>query len=956
MSASWVNPCHSAALQRITEPEHRAAHVLSQAEAYICDAIKAGESCDLSQLPKASSNVRGYVLRDIISSPPRRADNRRSSLLLIAARVLGDLDLSDAEVTTTCMFVNCEFTGTIDIQRTQIRSVEIYGGLAPRILARSLRSEFDLVIRGIRCDRIDLTGAELRGIDLGGSVLSNPLGQTILADKVLIEGDFAAGERFISRGQVQMRHARIQGQLFLDGAEIAGSKGLALDATGLRAGQGVSMGNGFRAFGEVRLIDSEIVGVTSFSGGKFSNPGADCVDVSGCSISRSLNATSGFESIGEFKLLATEIGGQLVLENAKLKNLDRDALSADGAVVKGGIFANEGFEADGTVRFVGSSIDGPVSFNGAKLNNPRGFTLNAAHARIGGALVLSRGFVSNGRIDLSAGEVSGSVQLDGARLRNADGISLCADGVRVGSSLNARNGFSSVGEMRLTSAHIGGQLSLASASLSNLTGSSFSADRMVVDGTWFAGEGLSSSGEFRAVGAQVRGQCIFDGGTFSNPSAPALALDGATVRANLSLCDGFESDGEVRLPGVEVGGQFSIQGGAFRNADKSAFAAEKMSVSGIAFLAQFTFEGVLNFSVSQFDTSMVVAEASGKGRFDFSECRFRGTTTLNFELEQRETVSLNGARFEAATTVQISGESDVPRGELAKLSGSGIQAVSSISIGGDWFQADLDGARFMQVSSLFSAAESAHAESGAVALESIKGCSLVNLEMNGLDLSQCEFATAYDIDGVRLTGNNHFLRSPDDDGPRDVLYDEVLLRAHSSDGESWAAMLNDRKSESAAQEAIGVEAAYRSIRHALECSGNAPGANEFYFGEMEMRRIGSHTPRSTKLLITLYKFVCGYATRPLDAATVMWFLFALSIAAWAAKFVAPSSASCLTPGGSNSFSNLVANFGLLPSQLAGYLDEPNACSIATLALTVLGIAFAITAVLFVVAIRSRVKR
>ncbi len=64
-----------------------------------------------------------------------------------------------------------------------------------------------------------------------------------------------------------------------------------------------------------------------------------------------------------------------------------------------------------------------------------------------------------------------------------------------------------------------------------------------------------------------------------------------------------------------------------------------------------------------------------------------------------------------------------------------------------------------------------------------------------------------------------------------------------------------------------VEALYRQLRAGLEASKAAPAAADFYYGEMEMRRLA--TPRSLeRALLVVYKWVGGYgvrAWRPLAA-------------------------------------------------------------------------------------------
>jgi hypothetical protein len=54
---------------------------------------------------------------------------------------------------------------------------------------------------------------------------------------------------------------------------------------------------------------------------------------------------------------------------------------------------------------------------------------------------------------------------------------------------------------------------------------------------------------------------------------------------------------------------------------------------------------------------------------------------------------------------------------------------------------------------------------------------------------------------------------------------------------------------------------YRSLRKAYEDAKNEPGAADFNYGEMEMRRLDLQTATAERLLLTLYWLVSGYSLR-----------------------------------------------------------------------------------------------
>jgi hypothetical protein len=58
---------------------------------------------------------------------------------------------------------------------------------------------------------------------------------------------------------------------------------------------------------------------------------------------------------------------------------------------------------------------------------------------------------------------------------------------------------------------------------------------------------------------------------------------------------------------------------------------------------------------------------------------------------------------------------------------------------------------------------------------------------------------------------------------------------------------------------------YRALRKAQEDSKDEPGAADFYYGEVEMRRKASSTPWAERFILWLYWLVSGYGLRGLRA-------------------------------------------------------------------------------------------
>ncbi|CAL9325523.1 hypothetical protein [Streptomyces sp. SudanB182_2057] len=67
---------------------------------------------------------------------------------------------------------------------------------------------------------------------------------------------------------------------------------------------------------------------------------------------------------------------------------------------------------------------------------------------------------------------------------------------------------------------------------------------------------------------------------------------------------------------------------------------------------------------------------------------------------------------------------------------------------------------------------------------------------------------------------------------------------------------------------------YRQLRKALEDGRNEPGAADLYYGEMEMRRHGTTTPRGERTLLHLYWALSGYGLRSTRA--LAWLALAIT--------------------------------------------------------------------------------
>jgi uncharacterized protein YjbI with pentapeptide repeats len=204
---------------------------------------------------------------------------------------------------------------------------------------------------------------------------------------------------------------------------------------------------------------------------------------------------------------------------------------------------------------------------------------------------------------------------------------------------------------------------------------------------------------------------------------------------------------------------------------------------------------------------------------------------------------------------------------------------------------------------------------------SLRGVDLTNLTLSDVNLQACLFDGAFHLDRLKIEGSKPFAGTPRGlrvkwSGlprvwwwtRRQVLAEEHRWRSSmgeesthpartiqqsdwyppNSQASPWVEMYSSQPSQVLGPDELA--GLYRDLRKAYEDAKNEPGAADFYFGEMEMRRLASSTPPGERILLFLYWLVSGYGlrgSRALIALMVTTGVFALLFQAWG--FVSPGS-------------------------------------------------------------------
>ncbi|MFB8027280.1 MULTISPECIES: pentapeptide repeat-containing protein [unclassified Streptomyces] len=154
-----------------------------------------------------------------------------------------------------------------------------------------------------------------------------------------------------------------------------------------------------------------------------------------------------------------------------------------------------------------------------------------------------------------------------------------------------------------------------------------------------------------------------------------------------------------------------------------------------------------------------------------------------------------------------------------------------------------------------------------VRLTSLRGVDAAHLVLADVDLSRCLFTGTVHLDQLRLEGDCTFSLPPHTPWwhwyrgyftPRRTLAEEHHWRARQpSAARGW----NTAVLGAGNVRPVQLAPVYRALRKAFEDGKHEPGAADFYYGEMEMRRNAHDIRRSERFLLTSYWALSGYGLR-----------------------------------------------------------------------------------------------
>lgn len=395
---------------------------------------------------------------------------------------------------------------------------------------------------------------------------------------------------------------------------------------------------------------------------------------------------------------------------------------------------------------------------------------------------------------------------------------------------------------------------------------------------WFDSATFTGDAWFNS--ATFTGQAIFDSATFNGEASFDSATFNGDAVFNSATFSGdalFESATFARdawfTPVTFTGKAWFTHGNFMANADFSS-----ANFTGAAWFLTTAFSQDAHFGSATFTGNVVFEWAAFAGEAEFRSASFERAAFLGPLRGDR--VDLSEATFGSPIRVEIDAKSLVCRR---------THWLDTARVWVRYAEVDLSDAVFDHPLTIATRRRPPATAAGAFAdadpqaqVTSLQGVDAAHLVLTDMDLSRCLFSGTVHLDQVRLEGQYRLATAPAGLRrrgawpvrwtPRRTLAEEHHWRASRQVGaDGWAPAPQGREVLTPA----ALAPVYRQLRKSFEDGKHEPGAADFYYGEMEMRRHADDIPRGERRLLTLYWALSGYGLRASRA--LGWLLAAMTL-------------------------------------------------------------------------------
>ncbi|MGW1362944.1 pentapeptide repeat-containing protein [Streptomyces chartreusis] len=395
------------------------------------------------------------------------------------------------------------------------------------------------------------------------------------------------------------------------------------------------------------------------------------------------------------------------------------------------------------------------------------------------------------------------------------------------------------------------------------------------DDAWF--DFATFRGEARFQSAAFQGDAVFGAATFQGKAEFVKATfhgDAVFEAAAFERDAGFREvafEDDARFSGTAFWGQAEFGGatihgdaGFVRATFHSGARFQEATFRGDADFEAAAIHGDAGFVKTVFERAAALGPLTCGGRVQLSGAEFGGPATLSFAagaLECRRT------RWSSTAEVRL-------RYATADFAHAVFEYPLTIAAEADLFVLP-DGQPVTEQ-------ELAHLPDSTVRLASLRGVDAAHLVLSDIDLSRCLFAGTVHLDQLRLEGACTFDTVPPGVHRRRWLPVKFTERRVLAEEHHWRASRpgavrgwNVAVLGAGRAGPLQLAPVYRALRKAFEDGKHEPGAADFYFAEMEMRRHADDIPRSERGLLTAYWALSGYGLRASRA--VGWLAVAMLV-------------------------------------------------------------------------------
>jgi len=410
------------------------------------------------------------------------------------------------------------------------------------------------------------------------------------------------------------------------------------------------------------------------------------------------------------------------------------------------------------------------------------------------------------------------------------------------------------------------------------------------------------------VGAKFEGDALFDRVTFEGFAWLYRARFERSAQFGLARFKGagfrgatFKGDAGFGWARFEGDAQFGLatfkRAGFGRATFKGGAEFDRATFEGDAGFEWATFEGDAQFSEVTFegDAGFSGARLFGgttfKGDVQFVGATFKGDVPVLGPIAVGGKLDLDGVQFASAVRIETDGGGDLEGRSPSTLSCRRGRFPGGVRLDVRRALVRLDDTD-LSVPSLLTGppASDPAGKTGQPKLLSLQRANAAGLALGNVDLADCRFAGAHNLDELRLEADTVFGFSPAIAGweRRQVVAEEAAWRAARARRRGWnpPQWPDSEGDEPEVLSPGAIAGLYRALRKGREDAKDEPGAADFYYGEMEMRRhdrgkdaIGDQSRgRVSRIVLTAYWLLSGYGLRAWRSLAALVVVLAVSAA------------------------------------------------------------------------------